>query len=47
MNLTQYINALPHKSALSPGHVGLATYNGNEYGVRPWPGPCSRYCGRW
>jgi multiple sugar transport system substrate-binding protein len=36
MNLTQYINALPYKSALSPGHVGLATYNGAEYGVPYW-----------
>src|SRR6202050_4552385 len=32
MNLTQYINALPYKADLSPGHVGLATYNGAEYG---------------
>jgi multiple sugar transport system substrate-binding protein len=36
MNLTQYINKLPYKSALSPGHVGLATYNGAEYGVPYW-----------
>jgi multiple sugar transport system substrate-binding protein len=36
MNLTQYINALPYKAALSPGHVGLATYNGAEYGVPYW-----------
>jgi multiple sugar transport system substrate-binding protein len=36
MNLTPYINALPYKSALSPGHVGLATYNGAEYGVPYW-----------
>jgi multiple sugar transport system substrate-binding protein len=36
MNLTQYINKLPYKSDLSPGHVGLATYNGDEYGVPYW-----------
>jgi multiple sugar transport system substrate-binding protein len=36
MDLTQYINALPYKAALSPGHVGLATYNGKEYGVPYW-----------
>src|ERR1700742_1265025 len=36
MNLTQYINKLPYKSALSPGHVGLATYSGAEYGVPYW-----------
>src|ERR1700678_1570444 len=36
MNLTQYINKLPYKSALSPGHMGLATYNGDEYGVPYW-----------
>jgi multiple sugar transport system substrate-binding protein len=36
MNLTQYINKLPYKSALSPGHVGLATYDGAEYGVPYW-----------
>jgi multiple sugar transport system substrate-binding protein len=35
-DLTQYINALPYKAALSPGHVGLATYNGKEYGVPYW-----------
>ena len=28
MNLTQYVNALPYKAALCPGHVGLGTYNG-------------------
>ena len=36
MNLTQYINALPYKADLSPGHLGLATYNGQEYGVPYW-----------
>lgn len=36
MDLTQYINKLPYKGALSPGHVGLATYQGKEYGVPYW-----------
>jgi multiple sugar transport system substrate-binding protein len=36
MNLTPYINKLPYKSELSPGHVNLATYNGAEYGVPYW-----------
>jgi multiple sugar transport system substrate-binding protein len=36
MNLTPYINKLPYKSDLSPGHVGLGTYQGNEYGVPYW-----------
>lgn len=36
MDLTPYINALPYKAALSPGHVGLATYQGKEYGVPYW-----------
>jgi len=36
MNLTPYINKLPYKADLSPGHVGLATYNGQEYGVPFW-----------
>jgi multiple sugar transport system substrate-binding protein len=36
MNLTKYIDALPYKSYLSPGHLGLATYNGAEYGVPYW-----------
>jgi multiple sugar transport system substrate-binding protein len=35
-DLTQYINALPYKADLSPGHVGLGTYNGKEYGVPYW-----------
>lgn len=33
MNLTQYVNALPFKSSLSPGHMKLATDNGQLYGV--------------
>jgi multiple sugar transport system substrate-binding protein len=33
MNITKYVNALPYKSALSPGHLQLATYNGQYYGV--------------
>jgi multiple sugar transport system substrate-binding protein len=36
MNLTPYINKLPYKADLSPGHMGLATYNGQEYGVPFW-----------
>jgi multiple sugar transport system substrate-binding protein len=36
LNLTSEINKLPYKSALSPGHIGLATYNGQEYGVPYW-----------
>jgi len=36
MDLTRYIDALPYKAALSPGHVGLATYQGKEYGVPYW-----------
>jgi multiple sugar transport system substrate-binding protein len=32
-NLTKYINALPNKSALSPGHVALGVYRGKNYGV--------------
>jgi multiple sugar transport system substrate-binding protein len=36
MDLTSQINKLPYKSALSPGHVGLATYQGKEYGVPYW-----------
>jgi multiple sugar transport system substrate-binding protein len=35
-DLTAQINALPYKSALSPGHVGLATYSGKIYGVPYW-----------
>jgi len=33
MNLTKYINALPYKASLSPGHLKLATYNGQDYGL--------------
>ena len=33
MNLTRYINALPYRSSLSPGHLKLATYNGQDYGL--------------
>jgi len=33
MNLTKYVDALPYKNALSPGHLGLATYQGNYFGV--------------
>jgi multiple sugar transport system substrate-binding protein len=33
MNLTKYVDALPYKNALSPGHLGLATYQGSYYGV--------------
>lgn len=33
MNLTKYVDALPYKSSLSPGHLGLATYEGKYYGV--------------
>jgi len=33
MNLTKYVDALPYKSSLSPGHLDLATYKGQYYGV--------------
>lgn len=33
MNITKEVNALPYKSALSPGHLGLAVYQGKYYGV--------------
>ncbi len=33
MNLSQYVNALPYKSALSPGHLKLSTDNGQYFGV--------------
>jgi multiple sugar transport system substrate-binding protein len=36
MDLTSAISKLPYKSALSPGHLGLATYQGKEYGVPYW-----------
>jgi len=33
MDLTQYVNALPYKSSLSPGHLKLATDNGKYFGI--------------
>src|SRR5215469_13591878 len=36
MDLTGAINNLPYKIALSPGHMGLATYKGKLYGVPYW-----------
>ena len=33
MNLTQYVNALPYKSVLSPGHLALAAIGNQYYGV--------------
>ncbi len=33
LNITKYVNALPYKSALSPGHLALATVGSNYYGV--------------
>lgn len=33
MNVTNYVNALPYKNSLSPGHLKLATDNGQYYGV--------------
>jgi multiple sugar transport system substrate-binding protein len=33
MNLSTYVDALPFKSSLSPGHMKLATDNGQYYGV--------------
>jgi multiple sugar transport system substrate-binding protein len=33
MDITKYVNALPYKSALSAGHLQLASYNGKYYGV--------------
>lgn len=33
MNLTKYVDALPYKASLSPGHLDLATYKGQYYGV--------------
>jgi multiple sugar transport system substrate-binding protein len=35
-DLTKAIAKLPYASALSPGHVGLGTYQGKEYGVPYW-----------
>ena len=36
LNLTREINKLPYKADLSPGHVGLGTYQGKLYGVPYW-----------
>jgi multiple sugar transport system substrate-binding protein len=36
LNLTAEINKLPYKADLSPGHLGLATYQGKLYGVPYW-----------
>jgi multiple sugar transport system substrate-binding protein len=33
LDITKYVNALSYKSALSPGHLALATTNGKYYGV--------------
>jgi len=33
MDITPYVNALPYKAALSPGHLKLATINGHYYGL--------------
>ena len=33
LNITKYVNALPYKSALSPGHLALATIGNQYYGV--------------
>ncbi|HEY2508467.1 MAG TPA: sugar ABC transporter substrate-binding protein [Streptosporangiaceae bacterium] len=33
LNITKYVNALSYKSALSPGHLALATISGQYYGV--------------
>jgi multiple sugar transport system substrate-binding protein len=33
MNITKYVNALPYKAALSPGHLQLATINGQYFGL--------------
>ena len=39
-DITQYVNALPYKKDLSPGHLALAGYNGKYYGV-PYLGDLS------
>jgi multiple sugar transport system substrate-binding protein len=36
MDLTAQVNKLTYKSALSPGHMGLAAYQGKQYGVPYW-----------
>jgi multiple sugar transport system substrate-binding protein len=33
LDITKYVNALSYKSALSPGHLALATTSGKYYGV--------------
>src|ERR1039458_7233009 len=33
LNITKYVNALPYKSALSPGHLALASIGKQYYGV--------------
>lgn len=33
LNVTKYVNALPYKSSLSPGHLRLATIGNKYYGV--------------
>ena len=33
LDITKYVNALPYKAALSPGHLKLATINGHYYGL--------------
>ncbi len=33
LNVTKYVNALPYKSSLSPGHLKLATVGSKYYGV--------------
>src|SRR5215471_16047780 len=36
MDLSAQVSKLPYKSALSPGHMGLASYQGKQYGVPYW-----------
>jgi multiple sugar transport system substrate-binding protein len=36
LDLTAQVNKLSYKSALSPGHMGLAAYQGKQYGVPYW-----------
>jgi multiple sugar transport system substrate-binding protein len=36
MDLSAQVSKLPYKSALSPGHMGLAAYQGKQYGVPYW-----------
>ncbi len=33
MDITPYVNALPYKTSLSPGHLKLATFDGKYYGL--------------